>query len=643
MALSSRETGNDSSGSQAAGDHIELTADQPVRAGRFTTLRLRITLATELAAHSKLCVFWPYGFSLPQLTKPQSPGYVIARAASGVALELAALEVSPGREYMYAVCCRARNGALGPGEELEFVLGDTSAGSPGVRASVQALSGVDVACYRMTAGNPHPPRLRESPRVTIESCPAVVVRGLATPSLGLGEKGRLKLVAEDEYGNRDRNFTGRVALLGISGLAGIASEAVFTKADEGYKEIEFTAEVEGVHHPVVSGPGGDLEIGPVVVLKDAPEYRLYFGELHCHTEISCDGCGTLDDFYRFARDTAGLDFAAATDHMTWAGNRTGFETHPSAHPDDDRSKRTQVWRATAEAARRYHQPGRFVTFLGTEADTTGLAGHRNVYFPDDEAEQVNYPAWPPPKDFLSRWVKGRKVMVIPHHPPIAWGAGIFPNGDGLQFSDLDDEVQPVVEIYSRHGTSEFLNNPRPLRGQIPGCFAQDMLAAGHHFGFIGGSDSHQANPGSSRSDGGPFKTLQYRSGLAAVWARELTRESIWEAIFARRCFATSYPRFVLRFQVNDLFMGQAGIAEYPRRVRIWLASPVDVNQIELIRNNETIHVFAKGGHEVAIEGEMAFDDEEPSGRMEDFYYVRVTSRGGERAWASPIFARRQEQ
>jgi hypothetical protein len=397
-----------------------------------------------------------------------------------------------------------------------------------------------------------------------------------------------------------------------------------------------------VHHPVVSGPGGDLEAGPVVVEARPPEYRLFFGELHCHTEHSSDGSGTLDELYGFARDTAGLDFAAASDHMSFAANCPPEHGHAAAHLDYDLVPRAERWRATAEAARRHHRPGRFVTFLGTEADSVGHDGHRNVYFPTDDLAPVELPSWPPPRGFLAQWAKGRKVLVIPHHPPIWWGAGVYHGSKGLSYGDLPEEAQPVVEVYSRHGTSEHLHNPRPLRGQIPGYFVQDMLAAGHHFGFMAGSDSHQANPGSSRTEGGPFKTLQYRSGLAAVWARELSRQAIWDAIFARRTFATTFPRFVLRFQVNDLFMGQAGVVPFPRRVRVWLASPVVINQVELLRNNEVIHIFSPGGHPMMpaeVEGELEFVDERPTGRPEDFYYVRVTTRSGERAWASPVFAR----
>jgi hypothetical protein len=639
-------------------DRSELVADPAPVAGGYTALRVRVTLGTELAAGERLAVFCPYGFTLPQVTRPRAPGFTTASDSGGTELSLAALPLSEQFEYERAVTVRPRGGpsspsdipspaeagsakagaagglrrtggALPAGRTVEVVFGDRSKGSP-------------AACCRLRGDERHFPRLPGCPAVAVSAGPAVLVRGFATPVLGRGEKGRLKLTAEDRLGNRARDFAGSVRLLGVEGLEGLPAEMRFAPADAGCKELDFTAAAEGVHHPVVSALGTDLEAGPVEVGARAPEYRLFFGELHCHTEHSYDAFGTLDEFYGHARRTAGLDFAAATDHMTFATGRPGYAEHPACDPDYPFEEFPARWRAIAEAARRHHEPGEFVTFLGVEADSVGHAGHRNVYFMNDDEPPVRLPAWPPPAGFLAEWVRGRNVLVIPHHPPIGWGPGIFRDRKGLVYGELPDEVQPAVEIYSRHGGSEHLDCRRPLRGQIPGHFVRDFLAAGHRFGFIAGSDSHQCNPGTSRQEGGPFKTLQYRSGLAAVWARALTREAIWEAIFARRCYATTYPRFVLRFRVNDLFMGQAGAAEWPRRVRIELSSPVDINEIEIVRNNEVVHIFPPTGHPpmpAEPEGVFEFVDEKPTGRAEDFYYVRVTSRSDERAWASPVFAK----
>lgn len=48
------------------------------------------------------------------------------------------------------------------------------------------------------------------------------------------------------------------------------------------------------------------------------QHRVYFGNLHSHTSYS-DGSGTPENAYRHARDVAGLDFLAITEHNhEWA-------------------------------------------------------------------------------------------------------------------------------------------------------------------------------------------------------------------------------------------------------------------------------------------------------------------------------------
>jgi hypothetical protein len=466
------------------------------------------------------------------------------------------------------------------------------------------------------------------------------VRGFATATLGVGEAGRLQLVAEDAFGNAAPDFVGEVHIRG-AGFDGLPAAVRIGPAARGRVELPFTPRRAGVFYPMV-GVGGALSCaGPVEVTAGAPPLRLFFGELHAHTELSYDARGEVDEFYEFARDTAGLDFASITDHMAGAINRTGDPGHASTSPALSYDTMPRRWAATVEAARRFHAPGRFVTFVGFEADSVGPANHRNLYWKSDDPEPYDMAGRE--HDTVERfntWCKGRDVLVVPHHPAIWWNPGpVSPRG-ACRFEEGPADKQPIVEIYSKHGTSEHPGNHRPLRGQAAGGFVWDMLEAGHRFGFVAGSDTHWGNPGSSSPEAGPFDTLQYRSGLAAVWARELTREAIWEAIFARRTFATSYPRVILRFRVGGVEMGAEGTAPYPRQIELDLYSPLHVNRIELIRNAEVIAAHPPRNHPpmpAYAQGRIRMQDASPTGKPVDWYYVRVWMANGERAWSSPVW------
>jgi hypothetical protein len=106
----------------------------------------------------------------------------------------------------------------------------------------------------------------------------------------------------------------------------------------------------------------------------------------------------------------------------------------------------------------------------------------------------------------------------------------------------------LVEMYSMHGTSE--TRGTPLSNKVEdGVSARELLAAGHRVGFIAASDNHNGAPGlSARSS--RFTNLVYSGGLAAVWAAELTREAVFDALYARRCYGTTGARILLDFRLN---------------------------------------------------------------------------------------------
>ena len=89
----------------------------------------------------------------------------------------------------------------------------------------------------------------------------------------------------------------------------------FAAADRGVRAVDFVAKAPGVFRVRARGPGGlEAESNPLFVDETAP--HLVWADLHGHSNLS-DGTGTPDDYYRYARDVAGLDVAALTDHDHW--------------------------------------------------------------------------------------------------------------------------------------------------------------------------------------------------------------------------------------------------------------------------------------------------------------------------------------
>jgi hypothetical protein len=225
----------------------------------------------------------------------------------------------------------------------------------------------------------------------------------------------------------------------------------------------------------------------------------------------------------------------------------------------------------------------------------------------------------------------------------------------------------LIGIYSALGCSERSvqdGNALPMRppgmpdggevlglpidaGEAPEGVVQRALALGWRVGFLGGADDRHGHPGDATKTGPePFR---YRDGLVGVWATELTRASIWDALWNRRTVASTGPRIVLRWQMGEHLMGEdvearAGEGIMAQRlINIEAHGQSRIVTVEIVRNNEVVHSERPGTHDAAV----SWADEEPfdafalrplSGRAPfAFYYVRVLQDDGEMAWASPIW------
>ena len=339
--------------------------------------------------------------------------------------------------------------------------------------------------------------------------------------------------------------------------------------------------------------------------------RLFYGDLHDHTEVSiCNRAGdeSIDESYENMRDIAGLDFACVTDH--------GYNL----------SK--YLWAYTAKMARSNCDPGRFLTFLGEEWTSSfkeasdpypyGFYGHRNLVFADPY-----FPRWWNERNRQTPaevWEDLRKMNAnFVHIPHQLADTGNVP----VDWSFADEKAQPVAEIFQGRGSYEYKGAPREAKRTTPeaGNFIQDAWARGIVIGVIASPDH-----------GGGL-------GKACVYAPQLSRESILEALRARHCFGTSAARIFLDVRVNGALMGEVLSAPdgKPVEVRIRVRCPADIECVEVCRNNEFIYANQPEGREA----DLTFTDTNPVDGW-SYYYVRVTQKDKEMAWSSPVWLGRPD-
>ncbi len=474
------------------------------------------------------------------------------------------------------------------------------------------------------------------PDYTLLPGPPRALKVRAPSRVVAGEPFSISILARDSQGNPARDFRGDVAVQCSDPRAEIPGTITFGEEDGGVKRLEgLRLRTPGVVALSLTGPDTlkvrKVATSPIEVLAEAPDLRLFWGELHSHGYFSFDarnwgGCVLRPaDMYWYARNVENLDFAAVTDHAVHSGKKCG-------HRNITEPEFLEIQRAAAA----WNEDGEFVSFSAVEQRCA--RGDTNVFFlRDDEAYYMRDRVLSIAE--LWRFYRGRPVISIPHlHPAIRRKE---------RFDQIDPTIERLVEVFSNHGRYEFNGNQPflPGKGMVVGNDVQSILARGHRLGIVAASDDHSGRPGIT--------------ALTGVYAQKHTRESIFEAIRARHTYGTTGARINLQFHLGEKMMGDeiavpaASPLQSSRRFRVRVAGTETLQVVEIVRNGTSIY-SVQPRTRVA---EFTYEDREPLTETQlgsekgnpptTYYYLRVfqqnmdakgrkIGRGG-MAWSSPIF------
>ncbi len=353
-------------------------------------------------------------------------------------------------------------------------------------------------------------------------------------------------------------------------------------------------------------------------------HTLYFGEIHTHSD-ECDngghgcGTGTREENYAFARGAGGVDFFALTDH--------------ERQVDPDREA------AYFALADRHQEEGAFVCLPAFE-HTSPVYGHRNVYFGASGGRIVHAmpgeagdPAGATDPQTLWRDLEttGLPFLTVPHHPSSA--------SHPYNWATFDPRYDRLVEIYSVWGSSAYHGDfPRGVSDRHPALGVQAALARGLRFGLIASSDGHDGNAGDAQS---PLVKHHHQfhalgSGRAVVLAEALTRSAVFDALAARRCYATTGAPIVLDVRMGEALLGaETPALESGRPVlRIRCLGTNGIDHLRILRNGRVAATLPMHGEPVC---EIEWADEAYNPTAPAAYGVRVVQVDRESAWSSPIF------
>ena len=129
-----------------------------------------------------------------------------------------------------------------------------------------------------------------------------------------GEPVSIRIAILDSTGSAGVDIDGQIELRG-EGFRDLPAVVEMTSVERGVLQLEAFVENEGVFRIEATGPNNlKATSNPLVVSTNGE--RIVWGDLHGHSALS-DGTGTFEDYFGYARDVAGLDVVALTDHDHW--------------------------------------------------------------------------------------------------------------------------------------------------------------------------------------------------------------------------------------------------------------------------------------------------------------------------------------
>ncbi len=291
--------------------------------------------------------------------------------------------------------------------------------------------------------------------------------------------------------------------------------------------------------------------------------QLYWGDIHNHNAVGY-GKGSLQRSYDIAESR--LDFFAFTAHGHWHDMPIMPENKHQKWVNGFAVTR-EHWDEVRRMAKDRYKPGRFVPFVAYEWHSSTF-GDLCLIYPSDADTPLEY------FDHISKiqgFAREKGALLIPHHPAYSsqWR--------GAAFEFLDEGVSPVVEFFSEHGLAETDRGPfdyvrHSNGGRWTPRTLRALLTRGAHVGVVASTDNHSGYPGA------------YREGLVGLYADQLTREGVFEALRARRSFAVTGDRITLDFRINGHWMGEILPATPQRQVTVTASGWDEIASIELIKN-----------------------------------------------------------
>ena len=333
--------------------------------------------------------------------------------------------------------------------------------------------------------------------------------------------------------------------------------------------------------------------------KFTPDWNIYFGQLHAHTNLS-DGTGSVEEAFDHASKVENLDFFAVTDHSD------SFDNADAGEIAKDGAGISAGWAAGKQAAASV-----------TNEDFVGLFGFEMTWPEDKQLGHIstfNTPGWQTrdQEDFenvptaLEHYYKA--LTTVPgsvsqfNHPDII-------HGDFERFDHYSPQYDAVISLLEVAGED----------GVVDCAYYDLALDKGWHVAPTNNQNNHNGQWG----DASRARTV--------ILAETLTEEALYAAMKDRRVYATQDSDLTVYYTLNGAVMGSILPKSKEAEITVFLSDPTDeaIGNVEVVADGRTVLTEQVGTPAQMLELSV-------SGGY-SYYYLRVTQPDGDVAVTAPVW------
>ncbi len=391
--------------------------------------------------------------------------------------------------------------------------------------------------------------------------------------------------------------------------------------------------------PSVSLPDGRYTASVLVTRKDgnfttyewsfivgAPNYKLYFGQLHSHTAEYSDGAGTLAealDYINKISDTDNVDFVAFTDHSNYFDATTAINPEAALYDTnlmtaDSKAKWAGFKQKIADFNASSTNRG-VIALGGFEMTWSGGPGHMNTWNTAGIVSRNNKTLNDKTTD------NGMKAYYsLLSQPAGATSVSEF-NHPGTTFGTFSDFAYWDPTIDSRVSLVEVGNGEGAIGsgGYFPSYNYYTMaLDKGWHLAPTNNQDNHKGKWGNAND------------ARDVIITDNFTEQGIYDALKDRRVYATEDKNLEITYTVNNELMGTI-IKDVPEQLNLNVslkdADPTDsIIKAEVIANSgRVVYSWDVNAQSKALSTTLKPDY--------SYYYIRVTEADGDLAVTAPVW------